>query len=158
MKINLPYKVDPIHVTKDMCDLNGHMNVCFYHQIFEDNSHFFYTNELKFTDDHFASGFSTFTLEDNVRYLKEFLLDDIINIEYALNSVNNKLLHMIGCLKDKDGNPSAFWETILGHIDMKVRKIAPMDSDRLARVVAIKKAHDLTGDVPYEIRLKIRDL
>ena len=80
MKINLPYKVDPIHVTKDMCDLNGHMNVCFYHQIFEDNSHFFYTNELKFTDDHFASGFSTFTLEDNVRYLKEFLLDDIINI------------------------------------------------------------------------------
>ena len=30
MKINLPYKVDPVVVSKDMCDLNGHMNVCFY--------------------------------------------------------------------------------------------------------------------------------
>ena len=55
------------------------------------------------------------------------------------------------CIRDR-------YETVEGHIDMKVRKIAPMDSDRLARVVAIKKAHDLTGDVPYEIRLKIRDL
>ena len=74
-----------------MCDLNGHMNVCFYHQVFEDNSNIFYTNELKFNNDYFKSGFSTFTLEDNVRYLKEFLLDDIINIEYALFSIKLKV-------------------------------------------------------------------
>jgi len=156
MKINLPYKVDPIHVTKDMCDLNGHMNVCFYHQIFEDNSHLFYTNELKFTDDHFASGFSTFTLEDNVRYLKEFLLDDIINIEYALNSVNNKLLHMIGCLKDKDGNPSAFWETILGHIDMKIRKTANFKSDHLDYLINLSESHKSEMHIDLDIRLKIK--
>ena len=38
------------------------------------------------------------------------------------------------------------------------RKIVPMDSERLAKVVAIKKEHDLTGPVPYDIRLKIKDL
>jgi len=72
--------------------------------------------------------------------------------------VNEKLYHMIGALFDKDGVISAMYETVEGHIDMNVRKIAPMDSDRLAKVVAIKKAHDSTGDVPYDIRLKIRDL
>jgi hypothetical protein len=72
--------------------------------------------------------------------------------------VNEKLYHMIGALFDKEGVISAMYETVEGHIDMKIRKIAPMDSDRLARVIAIKKAHDLTGEVPYKIRLKIRDL
>jgi hypothetical protein len=41
---------------------------------------------------------------------------------------------------------------------MNQRKIAPMDSERLAKVVAIKKEHDLTGPVPYDMRLKIKDL
>ena len=50
------------------------------------------------------------------------------------------------------------YETVEGHIDMKQRKIAPMDSQRLAKVLAIKEVHDLTGKVPYDIRLKIRDL
>ena len=50
------------------------------------------------------------------------------------------------------------YETVEGHIDMNQRKIAPMDPDRLAKVVAIKKAHDLTGAIPYEIRLKIKDI
>ena len=50
------------------------------------------------------------------------------------------------------------YETVEGHIDMNQRKIAPMDSERLAKVLAIKKDHDLTGPVPYDIRLKIKDL
>ena len=70
----------------------------------------------------------------------------------------NKLFHLIGVLVDKDGIISAMYETVEGHIDMNQRKIAPMDSERLAKVVAIKKAHDLTGPVPYDIRLKIKDL
>ena len=156
MKINLPYKVNAIIVKKDMCDLNGHMNVCFYHQIFEDNSNIFYTNELKFTNDYFESGFSTFTLEDNVRYLKEFLLDDIINIEYALLSVNNKLLHMIGCLKDKDGIPSAFWETILGHIDMNIRKTSDFKSDHFDYLKTLSESHKSKMHIDLDIRLKIK--
>ena len=50
------------------------------------------------------------------------------------------------------------YETVEVHIDMKQRKIAPMDSQILAKVLAIKEEHDLTGKVPYDIRLKIRDL
>ena len=30
MKNKFPYKGDTVTVTKDMCDMNGHMNVSFY--------------------------------------------------------------------------------------------------------------------------------
>ena len=48
---------------------------------------------------------------------------------------------MIGCLKDKDGNPSAFWETILGHIDMKVRKTANFKSGHLDHLINLSESH-----------------
>lgn len=155
MKIDLPYKVKPIYVTQDMCDLNNHMNVCFYHQIFEDNSNTFYSNEMLFTDAHFQSGFSTFTLEDNVRYLKEFLLEDKINIEYALYAVNHKLVHMIGCLKDANNKPSAFWETILGHIDMKKRKTTNFSLKHYDHLLSLNKDHQKNMFIDINIRLKL---
>ena len=34
MKNKFPYKGDTVTVTKDMCDMNGHMNVSFYSKVF----------------------------------------------------------------------------------------------------------------------------
>ena len=157
MKDLFPYVGKTVTVTKDMCDFNGHMNVNYIKEVFE-QAWDFANEEFGLNEEYLKSGFSSFTLEDNYRFQKEFLLGDEIFPAFRLFNVNEKLYHMIGALFDKDGVISAMYETVEGHIDMKVRKIAPMDSDRLARVVAIKKAHDSTGDIPYEIRLKIRDL
>jgi hypothetical protein len=33
-----------------------------------------------------------------------------------------------------------------------------MDPKRLEKVFAIKKAHDAEGPIPYDVRLKIKDL
>ena len=65
---------------------------------------------------------------------------------------------MIGALFDKDDVICAMYETVEGHIDMSKRKMSPMDPERLKRVSAIKKAHDAKGLVPYDVRLKIKDL
>jgi acyl-CoA thioesterase FadM len=157
MKDLFPYVGETITVTEDMCDFNGHMNVNFIKEVFEQAWNFA-NEEFGLNEEYLKSGFSSFTLEDNYRFQKEFLLGDKIFPAFRLFNVNEKLYHMIGALFDKEGVISAMYETVEGHIDMKIRKIAPMDSDRLARVVAIKKAHDLTGEVPYKIRLKIRDL
>ena len=157
MKDLFPYVGKPVTVTKEMCDFNGHMNVNFIKEIFEQGWEFT-IEDFGFDEEHFKSGFSSFTLEDNYRFKKEFLLGDQVFPAFRLFNVNDKLFHMIGVLFDKDGVISAMYETVEGHIDMKKRKIVPMDAERLARVEAIKKAHDLTGQVPYNIRLKIRDL
>ena len=157
MKDLFPYIGKPITVTKDMCDFNGHMNVNFIKEVFEQGWEFT-IRDFGFNDEYFNSGFSSFTLEDNYRFKKEFLLGDQVFPAFRLFNVNKKLFHMIGVLFDKDDVISAMYETVEGHIDMKQRKIVEMDAKRLERVSAIKNAHDLTGIVPYEIRLKIKDL
>ena len=152
-----PYEGKMVTVTDDMCDFNGHMNVNYIKEVFE-QAWEFANEEFGLNEEYLKSGFSSFTLEDNYRFQKEFLLGDKIFPRFRLFNVNEKLFHMIGALFDEDGIISATYETVEGHIDMNQRKIAPMDSERLAKVVAIKKEHDLTGPVPYDIRLKIKDL
>ena len=70
----LPYKSEIKIVSKDMCDHNGHMNVNYYYQLFDNVYTVMYYENLGFDDEYLASGFSTFTLEDSIRYLKEFKL------------------------------------------------------------------------------------
>ena len=97
----LPYKSEPIIVTEEMCDLNGHMNVNYYYKLFDSTYTSFYINELEFDDAYFASGFSTFTLEDNIRYLREFRLDDKVFPSFMLYKTNKKLLHFLGILENE---------------------------------------------------------
>ena len=77
---------------------------------------------------------------------------------FRLFNVNAKLFHMIGALFDKDDVICAMYETVEGHIDMSKRTMSPMDPERLEKVFAIKKAHDAQGSIPYDVRLKIKDL
>ena len=157
MKDLFPYVGKPVTVTVNMCDFNGHMNVNFIKAVFEQGWEFT-CEDFGFNDEYLASGFSSFTLEDNYRFKKEFLLGDKIYPVFRLFNVNKKLFHMIGVLLDKDSVVSAMYETVEGHIDMKQRKITPMDSERLKKVIAIKNAHDLRGSIPYNVRLKIKDI
>ena len=38
MENKYPYKGNIVTVSKDMCDMNGHMNVAFYSKIFDEGS------------------------------------------------------------------------------------------------------------------------
>ena len=127
----LPYKSEPIIVTQEMCDLNGHMNVNYYYKLFDSTYTSFYINELEFDDAYFASGFSTFTLEDNIRYLREFRLDDKVFPSFMLYKANKKLLHFLGILENEKNETAAIFETILGHIDLSKRKIVNFPEDKL---------------------------
>ena len=77
-----------------MCDQNGHMNVLYYSQIFGESIEDFYAKKLGFSQEYFDSGFSSFTLEDNIKYINECLMGDIIVSRYRLHRVNKKLIHL----------------------------------------------------------------
>ena len=147
MKELFPYVCEPVTVTKDMCYFNGHMNVNYIKKVFEQGWDFVNT-DFGFNEDYFNEGFSSFTLEDNYRFKKEFLLDDKIFPEFRLLNVNEKLYHLVGALFDKEGIISAMYETVEGHVDMNLRKIAPMSQEKLSKVLAIKKEHDRAGPIP----------
>jgi acyl-CoA thioesterase FadM len=117
-----------------------------------------YIEKLGFDDEYLQSGFSTFTLEDSIRYIKEFKLNDPIHPSFYLNNVNKKLLHFVGVLQNKEGELAAIFETVLGHINLTARKVTEFDHKRLNDLLAYKELNTLEEQLPFELRLKIKDL
>ena len=155
---SLPYNPDSIIVTEEMCDHNGHMNVNYYYQLFDSTYTSFYIEELGFTDDYIQSGFSTFTLEDSIRYLNEFILDEEVFPSFTLYKANRKLLHFVGILQNKDSELAAIFETVLGHIDLNKRKIVDFPDDKLEHILNIYNAQKAKRDISFEIKLHIKDI
>ena len=154
----LPYIHDSITVTQSMCDHNGHMNVNHYYKLFDSTYTSFYINELGFDEEYIKSGFSTFTLEDSIRYLNEFTLDEKVYPSFILYRANKKLLHFIGILQNENADLAAIFETVLGHIDLKKRKIVNFSDDKVQHTQEICKKQNEGTDISFEIKLAIKDI
>jgi acyl-CoA thioesterase FadM len=134
------------------------MNVTYYYKLFDSVYTSMYIEKLGFDDEYLQSGFSTFTLEDSIRYLKEFKLNDPIHPSFYLINVNKKLLHFVGVLQNKEGELAAIFETVLGHINLSARKVTEFDDKRLNDLLAYKELNTINEQLPFELRLKIKDL
>jgi acyl-CoA thioester hydrolase len=147
----LPYVSDIKIVTQDMCDHNGHMNVNYYYQLFDSVYTAMYYKDLGFDDAYLASGFSTFTLEDNIRYLKVYP-------SFYLANANKKLLHFVGILQNENDDLSAIFETVLAHMDLNARKVTEFSEKKLNKLIEYRSSNKLIESLPFELKLKIRDL
>jgi acyl-CoA thioester hydrolase len=155
---SLPYTTEAIIVSEEMCDHNGHMNVNYYYKLFDSVYTAMYFENLGFDNEYLASGFSTFTLEDSIRYLKEFKYGDKVYPSFYLANVNKKLLHFVGILKNENDELSAIFETVLAHMDLNARKVTEFKSTKLDELLKYKNQNSLKEDLPFELKLKIRDL
>jgi len=155
---SLPYKAKVIIVSDEMCDHNGHMNVNYYYKLFDSVYTAMYYENLGFDDEYLASGFSTFTLEDSIRYLKEFKLGDQVYPSFYLANVNKKLLHFVGVLQNEKNELSAIFETVLAHMDLNARKVTEFSDKKLNKLLEYRSLNELTEDLSFELKLKIRDL
>tara|TARA_B100001769_G_C21760162_1_gene415936 strand:- start:160 stop:639 length:480 start_codon:yes stop_codon:yes gene_type:complete len=154
----LPYNPDSVIVTKEMCDHNGHMNVNYYYQLFDSTYTSFYIDELGFDEAYMERGFSTFTLEDSIRYLKEFRLNDVVYPSFQLYKANKKLLHFIGILQNKDDEVAAIFETVLGHIDLNKRKIVNFSDQMIENLLKVSSEQRKISELPFEVKLHIKDI
>ena len=155
---SLPYKAKVIIVSDEMCDHNGHMNVNYYYKLFDSVYTAMYYENLGFDDAYLATGFSTFTLEDSIRYLKEFKLGDQVYPSFYLANVNKKLLHFVGVLQNEKNELSAIFETVLAHIDLNARKVTEFSDQKLNKLLKYRSLNRLSEDLPFELKLKIREL
>ena len=155
---SLPYKAKVIIVSDEMCDHNGHMNVNYYYKLFDSVYTAMYYENLGFDDAYLATGFSTFTLEDSIRYLKEFKLGDQVYPSFYLANVNKKLLHFVGVLQNEKNELSAIFETVLAHMDLNARKVTEFSDQKLNKLLEYRSLNRLSEDLPFELKLKIRDL
>lgn len=154
----LPYVHKTIKVTEDMCDHNGHMNVNHYYKLFDSTYTSFYIDELDFGEEYIKSGFSTFTLEDNIRYLKEFRLNESVYPSFILCKVNKKLMHFVGVLQNKDLEIAAIFETVLGHIDLEKRKIVDFPNEKFQYILNVCTQQNRNADIPFKVKLHIKDI
>ena len=155
MKEKFPYPGNPITVTTEMCDMNGHMNVADYARIFDDGSTELY-QDMGFTDKYFKKGFSSFTLEMNIQYLTELIEGEVAFPYYRIINVSPKLIHYGGILLKEDETISATNEQMLVHIDMSIRKSSKMPASMQENLQNMCREHNQTGDVGFDLRLQIR--
>ena len=155
MKEKFPYPGNPITVTTEMCDMNGHMNVADYARIFDDGSTELY-QDMGFTDKYFKEGFSSFTLEMNIQYLTELIEGEVAFPYYRIINVSPKLIHYGGILLKEDEMISATNEQMLVHIDMSIRKSSKMPASMQENLQSMCREHNQTGDIGFDLRLQIR--
>ena len=155
LKELFPYKAPSKKVTAKMCDINGHMNVAYYLETFDVYSRSLFES-LGFSQDYFTQGFSTFAIEDSIRYLKEFLEGEKIYPRFRIHDYNHKLIHIVGVLLNKDGELSSVSETIVAHIDMNQRLTVNMPKSLLQKVEAVSVEHCKKGPLNFDLRLSLR--
>ena len=153
MKDKFPYLGKEVLITQDMCDLNEHMNVIYYAKIFEDEFPFY--DSLGFTSDYFKQGYSFFTLEMNIRYLKEMRKGETASPCFRYFSVKPKLIHYGGVLLNEVGDVCSITENVLIHVDMNTRRSCEMNSSTIAHLNEMVANHSATGEVDFDLRLKI---
>jgi acyl-CoA thioester hydrolase len=152
-----PYISAPVVITQDMCDQNGHMNVLYYSRVFGQAIEDFYSEELGFSKAYFDSGFSSFTLEDNIKYIKECFYGESVFIRYRLHKVNKKLIHLVAVMVNEQDQLCAIYETVLAHIDMKLRKTSEMKGSFFDNLSGRVKEHT-QFDIDISLRLNIKSL
>ena len=155
LKELFPYKAHSKRVTAKMCDINGHMNVAYYLETFDVYSRSLFES-LGFSQDYFIQGFSCFAIEDNIRYLNEFLEGDNIYPRFRIHNYNHKLIHVVGVLLNKDEELSSISETIVAHIDMTQRRTLNMPKRLFQKVAAVSEEHCQKGPINFDLRLSVK--
>lgn len=154
MKNIFPTEGASVIVSDDMCDMNGHMNVRFYQTIPMDYDGDFYSSLVG--EDYIAKGFSFFTAEQNIRYLKECIKGEKLTPRFRMLNVNKKLYHFVCAICKESDEVAALVETVEIHIDMSVRKSAEMSDKIFEALVRMQKEHQSSDDYPFEKKLKIK--
>ena len=154
MKDIFPTEGASVLISDGMCDMNGHMNIRFYQTIPMDYDGNFYNSLVG--EDYIDKGFSFFTAEQNIRYLKECLKGEKLTPRFRMLNVNKKLYHYVCAICKESDEVAALIETVEIHIDMSIRKSAVISEEILETLVRMRAAHELSGNYPFEIKLKIK--
>lgn len=124
-------------VRPEWIDSNGHMNLACYVVAFDHATDKLYST-LGIGDAYReATGFSCFTAETHTLYERELLLGEKLVVRSLLLGVDSKRVHYFHeMFHVETGARASAQELMALHIDMRVRRVAPFPSERLAELHA----------------------
>jgi acyl-CoA thioester hydrolase len=124
-------------VRPEWIDSNGHMNLAYYVVVFDLATDALYT-ALDIGDAYrAATGNSCFTAETHTLYEREVHLGDKLRVRSWLLGADTKRVHYFHEMFHVDsGERSAVQELMALHIDMRIRRVAPLPADKVAALQA----------------------
>ena len=137
-----PFVSSTMRVEPGWIDYNGHMNMAYYHVLFD-----------RAVDEVFAvvglgpdyvkeRGASFFAAEVHTLYRRELNLDDSVRVTAQLIDFDEKRLHFyLEIHHAAEGGISAVSENMALHVDMVTRKVAPFPPDVMENLSAMKASH-----------------
>lgn len=129
-------------VVPEWIDYNGHLNMAYYHVIFDKAlDHVF--DELGIGVDYVRTeGGTSFTMEVHVCYLQELALGDPVEVRYQLLDQDAKRIHVFGEMYHAEkGYLAATSEQLCLHVSMATRRSSPFPDAIQARISAVMDAH-----------------
>ncbi|GIL01028.1 MAG: thioesterase [Alphaproteobacteria bacterium] len=136
-----PFVSSVMAVEPQWIDYNGHMNMAYYHVLFD-----------RCADEAFAllgigadyarqRRLTTYSAEAHVCYVRELHLGDGVSCSLQLLDHDDKRIRFYQELVHVDGWLAATCEVLSLHIDMSGPRVVPWPADILAGIAAMRAAH-----------------
>ena len=114
-------------VLPEWIDANGHMNMAYYVVLFDQATDLMYETLGVGQSYREATGNSTFTAETHTLYEREMRVGERVRVTLHLLAVDAKRLHYFLEMFHAEGGHRVAAQELLGlHIDLSVRRVAPM--------------------------------
>ncbi len=125
----------------DWIDYNGHMNMAYYAVLFDEAADQIYPS-IGFGPDYQKTGFTTYTAEFHLCYLRELHLGDTVTVSLQLLDFDEKRFHTYQEIWHEDGWCAATAETMGLHIDQSGPHVAVMPEQILTQLQKLRTAHE----------------
>jgi acyl-CoA thioester hydrolase len=141
--IPAPFAGASAAVRPEWIDYNGHMNVGYYHVVFDLAAETFF-EFLGFTADlRRAHGVTTFALESHLNFLREVKAGDALRFEARLLDHDAKRVHFYQeMFHAAEGYLAASCESLSVCVSVASRRTAPMPAALLERLARVRAAHE----------------
>lgn len=142
MTIPTPFASAGAVVRPEWIDYNGHMNVGYYHVVFDLAAEEFFDFlglDASFRERH---GTTTFALESHLNFLREVKEGDPLRFEARLLDHDAKRIHFYQeMFHAREGYLAASCESLSAYVSEAARRTAPMPQALLERLAQVKAAH-----------------
>ena len=137
-----PFVSSTVRVEKQWIDYNGHLNLAYYHVLFDralDEAFGLAGLGPDYVDENNASYFAA---ETHTLYKRELTLDDPVRTTVQLIDVDEKRMHVyLEVRHANEGWISASCEMLSLHVDMDTRKVSPFPPEIKRNLDVMYAAH-----------------
>jgi acyl-CoA thioester hydrolase len=148
-------------VREEWTDYNGHMNLAYYVLIFDHATDEFYNSVGLGREYRERTNCSTFAVESHITYDAEVKAGAEVVCRTRLLGCDDKRIHYFHTMHHaQEGFLAATTELLGVHVDLSIRRVAPMPADiqsRLAATLARHSAWPRPKQVGRVIGIKPRD-